>query len=72
MKYIWNQPYIEYNGNKMRELVDEVKELENNCKQIVKRQEALSIKQSSFPTLNQLRNKIKPFVQLWDAIIQFN
>ena len=52
----------------MRTLRDGVARTEGEMHTIVRRQLALDFKTSEFPEMEQLKNEIRPVLQLWETI----
>ena len=53
-------------------LNDALAQVEEDTKTINKRQEALQMKITDFPELYNLKQEIKPYVQLWETIAQYH
>lgn len=69
---IWDVKYIEQITDKINELNKMLAEVEDETKTINRRQEALQMKLSDFPELFMLKNEIKPQLQLWETVTQYN
>lgn len=69
---IWDSEMIEIQTNKIKALNDKLSEVEEETRTINRRQEALQMKISDFPELFNLKQEIKPSVQLWETISQYN
>ena len=65
---IWDSEMIEIQTNKIKALNDKLSEVEEETRTINRRQEALQMKISDFPELFNLKQEIKPSVQLWETI----
>ena len=69
---IWDAHMIEEQTLKIMSLNAALAQVEEDTKTINRRQEALQMKISDFPELFNLKQEIKPSVQLWETIAQYN
>ena len=69
---IWDSEMIEQQCDLINQLNEELRRVEELTKLINRREEALSMKLSDFPELYHLKQEIKPAVQLWETITQYN
>ena len=56
----------------MRTLKNDLEHLEGEIATIHRRQAALQFEASDFPELDQLKKEIRPVLQLWETIEQFD
>ena len=65
---VWDANDIAVWVDLMRTLRDGVARTEGEMHTIVRRQLALDFKTSEFPEMEQLKNEIRPVLQLWETI----
>ena len=69
---VWDSQMVEDQVEKIRTLNETLAKVEQDCKVINRRQEALQMKIADFPELYNLKQEIRPCVQLWETIAQYN
>ena len=68
---IWDTMTINKNVKIMKNLQEELATVEQNIKKMNKWQMNLGFEVSDFPELEKMKKQIRPVVQLWEAIQQF-
>ena len=69
---VWDRDEVGILTTKINKLIDELDAMELKVNTITRRQMALGIPMTDFPELSQLKQKIKPQIQLWETISQFD
>lgn len=70
--FVWDSGLVQNLVAKIDALNGRLRGVEEDTRLINRRQEALQLKLSDFPELYDLKQRIKPLVQLWETIAQFN